>query len=280
MRRLAPLACAPLLLSLLLLLAASGPACARETAAPAYTIAIIPVVPASETKRRWQPVLDQLNRDTGLHLHFRFYEDFQRFENGLARDEPDFAVMSPLQAWRFRSHYRPQLRGHLMLTGIVVVPKDSPIQQLADLQGHSLSLPEGKNHPANLFVLQSLKEQKITPLLHLVKTESNALRSVTLGKADAAIINNYTLKFVPADMTRQLRIIHQTTDLPPPPIAASLRLPAQDLQKIRSAMLRYPQTHPDLLQDSLMPDIVEADLERDYGVVGKLFPGEGGNGNR
>ncbi|MDQ8036662.1 MAG: phosphate/phosphite/phosphonate ABC transporter substrate-binding protein [Pedobacter sp.] len=268
------------LLLLLLCSWTAGFAHAQDKAATAYSVAVIPVVPPSEIKRRWQPVLDQLGHDTGLHFRFRFYEDFQDFENGLAHDEADFAVMSPLQIWRQRQRYRPQLRGSLLMSGIVVVQKSSPIRQLADLQGRTLSLPDGDNHAANLFVLQTLKEQKITPELRTVKTENNALRSVIIGKADAAIINNYTLKFVPPGMTEQLRIIHQTVDLPPPPIAASLRLPAEDLQKVKAAMLRLQETHPELLQSILMPDIVEADLERDYSIVGKLIPAEAGNGGR
>lgn len=267
---------------LLLLLLCGWPAGfahAQDKALTTYTVAVIPVVPPSEIKRRWQPVLDRLNHDTGLSFRFRFYEDFQGFENGLVHDEADFAVMSPLQIWRMRQHYRPLLRGNLVMAGIVVVPKDSRIHQLSELQGQALSLPEGDNHAANLFVLQSLKEQKITPELRPVKTENNALRSVLLGKADAAIINNYTLKFVPAGMTEQLRIIHQTVELPPPPISNNLRVPAEDVQKVKAAMLKLQETQPQLLQSILMPGIVEADLERDYSIVGKLLPVEAGNGS-
>lgn len=260
----------------------AGPAHAQEIpnkTGSSYSVAVIPVVPPSEIKRRWQPLLDTLSRDSGLHFRFRFYEDFQDFEAGLSRDEVDFAVMSPLQVWRFRQRYRPQLRGTLTLSGIVVVQKSSSIQQLADLAGHTVSLPDGDNHAANLFVLRSLKEQKIITELRPVKTENNAMRSVLLGKADAAIINNYTLKFVPPDMIKQLRIIYQTAELPPPPIAASLRVPADDVQKMKSALLRLKDTHPELLQDTLMTGMTEADFERDYSIVGKLLPGEAGNGS-
>lgn len=251
---------------------------AQEKTVTVYSLAVIPALPASDIKRRWQPVLDRLNQETGLHFRFRFYEDFEAFENGLARDEPDFAVMAPLHAWRYRNHYRPQLRGRLPLTGLVVVQKGSPLQQLSDLQGHKLALQDGANLSANSFVLQSLREQKTEAALMFVKTESNALRSVVIGKADAAIVNNYALKFVPPGIMEQLRIIHSTEDLPSPPFSSNIRLPAEDVQKVKAAMLRFQESRPQLLQDILMPDIVEADSERDYTVVGKYFPGEAGNG--
>jgi phosphonate transport system substrate-binding protein len=258
---------------------AQGRPAPEKTTTTVYSVAVIPVLPASEIKRRWQPVLDQLAQETGLHFRFRFYEDFAGFESGLAHSEPDFAVMAPLHAWRYRNRYRPLLHGRLPLTGLVVVQKSSPLKQLAELQGRRLSLQEGSNLSANSFVLQTLRGQKIEPELLPVKTESNALRSVVMGRADAAIINNYALKFVPAGILEQLRIIHSTEDLPPPPITGSVRLPAEDVQKVKAAMLHFQESHPQLLQDILMPDIVEADVERDYSMVGKLLPDEAGNGN-
>lgn len=243
-----------------------------------YTVAVVPVVPPSEIKRRWQPVLDRLSRDTGLHFRFRFYKDFQEFENSLIQNEADFAVMSPVQLWRLRQHYQPQLRGNMAMTGIVVVQKDSRIDRLASLQGQTLSLPDGANHAANILVLQTLKEQKITPELRQAKSENNALRSVLLGKADAAIINNYSLKFLPLGMAEQLRIIHQTVELPPPPICANARVPPEDVQRVKVAMLKLKETQPQLLESILMPGLLEADFERDYSIVGKLLPAGAING--
>ncbi len=270
-----------LMSGLLLLLLCVWPAGvhAQDKPTAIYTVAIVPVVPPSEIKRRWQPLLDRLNQDSGLHFRFRFYKDFQSFEKGLAQGEPDFAVMSPLQTWRMRQHYLPALRGNVAMNGIVVVHKDSPIRQLADLHERTLSLPDGGNHAANLLVLQGLKEQKIMPDLRPVKTENNAVRSVLLGKADAAIINNYTLKFVPDGLSVQLRIIHQTVDLPPPPISASLRLRPEVVAQMKAAMLRLQEREPQLLQSIMMPVIVEADLERDYSIMGKLLPLEADNGS-
>src|SRR6218665_1387828 len=124
-------------LSILLPLLLGGclalPAQAQEKTVASYSVSVIPVIPASDTKRRWQPLLDQLSHDTGLQFQLRFYEALPPFENALNHDEPVFAMMSPVQTWRFRSRYRPQLHGTLTLIGMVAVQKSSHIQQLADL---------------------------------------------------------------------------------------------------------------------------------------------------
>lgn len=267
-----------------LLLACFGPAPAAHAQAaatgPDYSVAILPVMPPSEIKRRWQPLLDQLTRETGLRFHFRFYEDFESFNAGLLKEEADFAVMSPLHIWRLRNHYRPQLRGSLPLTGMVVVRQDSPVHQLADLRGRHIAIQEGDNLSANILVGQTLREQKIEINLRLVKTESNALRSVVLGKADAAVVNNYILKFLPPEIVTQIRILYRTADLPPPPIAVSNSVNFDDVKKVKVALLHLRETHAALLEGILMPDITEADMERDYSIVGKLIPGEAGNASR
>lgn len=242
-----------------------------------YVIALTPDIPPSEVKRRGQSVLNQLARDTGLNFHFRFYEDLDSFESGLMRDEADFAVLSPVQVWQLRNHYRPQLRNGLPMTVLVVTHKDSSLKQLSDLRGRSLALQQGESLSASLFIHQALREQKIDTHLKMVRSESNALRSVVLGKSDAAIVNNYTLKLLPAEIMAQIRVIYRTLELPPPAIAANIRLPAEDIQKVKNALLRLRETRSPLLDVILMPDIVEADFDRDYGALGSVLNGEAQN---
>ena len=76
--------CASMLLGSLLAFM-PGPA---PAAATAYSVAVVPALPATEIKRRWQPLLDQLSHDTGFVLHFRFYADNEQFEEGLLHGEP------------------------------------------------------------------------------------------------------------------------------------------------------------------------------------------------
>lgn len=267
---------------LLLCLALGGQQAHAQTGpdGPDYVIALPPVLPPSEVKRRWQPVLDQMTRDTGLRFHLRFYEDFESFESGLLRDETDFALLSPVQVWRLRSRYRPQLRNSLPMTGIVVTHKNSPLKQLGDLRGRSLSLQQGENLSANFFVQKALREQKIVADLKMVRSESNALRSVVLRKSDAAIANNYILKLLPPEIVAQTRVIYRTQELPAPAIAANIQVPAEDTQKVKEALLRLRENRSPLLDVISMPGLVEADLDRDYSVIGRALGAEVPNGDR
>lgn len=263
-------------LLLLCLLAGLLPAALRaQPAARDFTVAVIPIMPVAEVKRRFQPLLDEVTRRTGLRYRFHFYKDFARFEQGLNAEEVDFVVASPVLTWQLRDRYRPLLRGHLPLVGLIVVRRDSPLQQLPDLAGRSLGFQEGGALSTNLFVLRALREQKIAYQPQPLNTESSALRAAFLRRNDAALVNNYLMQLVPADVARQLRVIHTAPDLPPPAIMASRQTPAEAVQKFRDTLLGLRESRPDLLESILMPGIVEADLERDYGIMARhLAAGE------
>lgn len=271
---LARLLCQSLLASALLW---SALALAGETTVAGYSVAMIPVIPPSDIKRRWQPVLDRVNHDSGLQLQLRFFESVEDFEKALAHDEVDVAIVSPAQLWRFRHHYLPLLRPTMPLMGVVVVHRHSAWQSLAELGGSRVVMQEGETLSTNVLVLQALRALKVQPELRNVRTESNALRSVILGKAEAAVANNYLLELLP-EISSQLRIIYRTPELPPPAIITHERMSPDAVQKLKQALLHLREIHSPLLKPILMPDITEADMERDYAGVPKTLSGEG-NGN-
>jgi len=160
-----------------------------------------------------------------------------------------------------------------------VAHRNSVLKQLGDLNGRTLSLQQGENLSANFFVQQALRDQKISATFKTVRSESNALRSVVLGKSDAAIVNNYLLKLLPAEIVAQIRIIYRTQELAPPAIVANIRLPAGDVEKVKSALLRLRENRSPLLDVILMPDLMEADFERDYTSVGRALSAEVSNGS-
>lgn len=274
------MALARLLLAVLLALPATllPPRAQAAPAAREYTVSVIPIMPPAEIKRRWQPVLDEATRATGLRFRFHFYLDFARFEQGLASEEIDFAMASPVVIWNMRDRYRPLLRGRTPLVGQVVVRRDSPLQALPDLSRHSLALQEGSTLSTNLLVLRTLREQKIAYEARYVNTESSALRSVVLGRNDAALVNNYLLQLVPPGILPRLRIIHSAADLPPPALLASRQTPPEVVQKFRDALFALRDSKPAMLDSILMADIANADLERDYGVMERLLAPEADGG--
>ncbi|MFP5429621.1 MAG: phosphate/phosphite/phosphonate ABC transporter substrate-binding protein [Gammaproteobacteria bacterium] len=246
-------------------------------ATAAYTVAVVPALPATEIKRRWQPLLDALQRETGFVLKFRFYDDNGAFERGLERHEPDFAMIGPLQTWKLRQHYQPMLRDGAPMVGMVLVRKDSRIQTLAELGGRTVAFPSGSDMSASLLFAHELRNLKRAPRLLPQRTHVNGLRAVTLGKADAAISNSYSLKLMPQGLEEQLRIIHHTAPMPGPSFGHAHRVPADAVRALKDALLRLKSTSPALLESALMPNLTEAELERDYSIFATLLAAETAN---
>jgi ABC-type phosphate/phosphonate transport system substrate-binding protein len=266
----------PVLLALMLCLLPPLPARAGVDVAD-YAVAIFPMTPPADIKRRWQPLLDQLTLDTGLRFHFVFYDDNAGFEQGLGRDKAAFAFMGPAQLWKFRARYQPVLRDREAMVGVVVVRRNSPLQHLGDLRGRRLAMPEGPAFAARTLLELALREQRISPDVVQVKTQSNGFRSVVLGKVDAAAGSNYGLKLLAPELVQQIRVIFRSQDLPPPAFAASVHTNPDDVRKVKAALLQMQQRHAALLDAALLPGIVEADFERDYAPLGRLLDSEAGN---
>lgn len=236
-----------------------------------YSVAVVPALPPTEIKRRWQPLLDQLQRDTGFPLKFRFYKDNIDFEEGLQKGEPDFAMIGPFQVWKVRAQYQPLVRDAAPMIGMVLVRKDSRLQSLADLHERTLATPGGSDMASSLLYAQEFRSSRIRPRLRTQRTHVNGLRAVLLGRLDAAIINSYSLRLMPEGLEQQLRPIHRTAPMPGPSFSAARRLPPDDIRKMKDALLHLKDSHAELLSSALMPNITEADLERDYSVFSTLM---------
>ncbi|MBP7178859.1 MAG: PhnD/SsuA/transferrin family substrate-binding protein [Moraxellaceae bacterium] len=239
-----------------------------------YSIAIAPTLPATEIKRRWQPLLDQLQRDTGFVLKFHFYKDSIDFEEGLQKSEPDFALIDPLQLWKVRTRYLPIVRDAAPIVDMILVRKDSPLQSLADLNKHTLATAGGNDMASLMLYTQTFKSIRIQPRLHVHRTHSNGLRAVILGRLDAAISNSAYLQLMPVGLAQQMRTIHQTSPMTGQAFAVARRIPADDLHKMKAALLHLKESHAELLPIAQMPNIIEADLERDYSFFANLIAAE------
>lgn len=251
-------------------------AAVAETPAPAtrYTLSVIPIMPAGEIKRRWQPVVDALTQATGLQLQLRFYDGAERFETALDNAEPDIMVAGPWQIWNSRHHYMPIVRDTTPLVGLIVVRNNSRFQQPADLKGRRLAVPEGRDISARQLVLQALREQQVPVEVLPMRTHSNGFRALYLGKVDAAAGNNITLDLLEPEIRNRFRVIYRSAPLPPPGLAVRQGMPPEHVKLLREALLHLAETQPAVLANALGGKVTEADLERDYSPLSKLPPPE------
>ena len=242
---------------------------------PAYTVSVVPQFQAVEISRVWAPVLERVGREAGVTLQLKVAKDIPAFEDDFQAGKPDFAYLNPYHQVMARKAqgYVPLVRDAKLLTGILVVRQDDPIQSVHALQGKTVAFPAPNAFGASLLIRAHLAEQEkiaITPFY--AKTHTNAYRQTMMGKAAAAGGLRATLDKEPPEVRAMLRVLMETPGAAPHPLSAHPRVPAKVQQAVRAAMLKLA-TDPDLqdnFKDIPMSQPVAADHARDYQPLDKL----------
>ena len=167
-------------------------------------------------------------------------------EAKLANGDFDFAYMNPyhaLVAGRDQG-YVPLVRdGGRSLYGILVVRKDSPIQDVKDLDGAEIAFPAPNALGASLLMRAELaRGQGISITPKYVKTHSSVYLNVLLGQTAAGGGVMGTFNQQPATIKDQLRTVFVTRDMAPHPLGAHPRVSLSDRAKITKALLAIAGT--------------------------------------
>lgn len=224
------------LAALLLSLWPTAPALAAESG-EGLGVAVSPVLPATEMKRRWQPLLDYLGQASGLRLYFQFHESGPAFHASLRDGGPAFAVLGPLQQERARARYRPIVVDTQPLRGLVLVHRDSPVRTVADLQGRVLGLPASLDPAAGPYLRQLLQAQGVQVQFQTVTTQGNAYHSVTRGMLEAMASDSVNYRLQSPELLQQLRVVYTAPPLAPMAFVARRDLPAAEVRAFREALL-------------------------------------------
>jgi phosphonate transport system substrate-binding protein len=240
------------------------------SAGPAvYTVAVVPQFPATEINRVWAPILDRVGQEAGVVLQLKLSRDIPGFEEELLAGKPDFAYMNPYHQVMARKAqgYVPLVRDSTLLTGILVVRQDDPIQSVKELEGRTVAFPAPNAFGASLMIrahLSLVDKISFTPLY--AKTHTNAYRQAIVGKAAAAGGLRATLEKEPPEVRANLRVLLETPGAPPHPLSAHPRVPIKVQQAVRAAMLKLAGDTAlrEFYQDIPMAQPVAADHARDY----------------
>lgn len=257
-------------LGVLMLVTLAGSVAAAGADEPTFTVAIAPQFAPLQIYRDWTPVLAHLEQATGYHFQLRVYEQLPRFEAELAQGIPDLAYMNPYHIVMVKQaqDYRPLIRdGSTRLSGVLVVLRDGPIKNIADLNGKTIAFPSPNAFGASLYMRAQLAEKEgltINPVYGV--NHQSVYRQVMAGDALAGGGVESTLRKEPEAVQTQLRVIYTTPGVAPHPFAAHPRVPVAAAKKIADALLAMGSDAEGskLLAAVQIPQPIAADYARDY----------------
>ena len=245
-----------------------------QGSAKRLSVGVVPQLPAAETLRRWSPFLEGIGESLDLCFVLSVSASIPAFESEFKQGHYDLAFMNPYhQVMAFKAQgYEPLLADTRLLTGILVVAKDSPFRNLKDLQGEAISFPAPNAFAASLLVRSILAAQGVRFKTSYVKTHTNVYRSVALGTANAGGGVNNTLLREPETLRSALRILYETPGFRPHPFSAHPRVTSELRMAITKHVLQM-SSKPEqklLLNQVQIPNPARASYTKDYEPLQRL----------
>lgn len=217
----------------------------HQTARPEYSFGVVPQFEQRKLYRIWRPILDELEKRTGLVFNLKGSAKIPEFESKFMAGEFDFAYMNPYHVLLAHDsqRYQPLVRDDSRrLQGILAVRKDSPIKDIHGLAGKVVAFPSPNALGASLLIradLARLHGVQVVP--RYVQTHSSVYLHVATGMTAAGGGVASTLKAQKAEIRDRLRVIYRTRTMAPHPVAAHPRVPGAHRERVREALLAMAQ---------------------------------------
>ena len=131
----------------------------KAVADPVYSFGMVPQFHPRQMAKIWLPLLEELERRTGLMFKMIGSPDIPTFEKGILSARFDIAYMYAYHTIKANdAHgYVPLVRdGGRLMIGILVVGKDSPVVNVAELAGRNVAFPSPNAFGASLLIRTEL----------------------------------------------------------------------------------------------------------------------------
>ena len=225
-------------LALALLWLVAAPLQAQEVP-KALSFGVVPQQSATRLAEDWGPLLAEISKRSGVPLVFRTAPNIPTFEERLGKGEYDLAYMNPYHYVVFHksSGYRAFAREQdRKIKGILVVKKDSPYRQPADLAGKTVVFPAPAAFAASILPQAEFGRLKIPIEAKFVASHDSVYRSVAAGLQEAGGGIQRTFEAMPDDIRNTLRVLTETPAYTPHAFAAHSRVTPAVMAKVLAAM--------------------------------------------
>ncbi len=217
-----------------------GPIAWAQSTPLVLSVGIVPQQAASELARVWIPLLQEVGRRAHVQLAFRTASDIPAFEDRVMKGEFDLAYMNPFHYTVFSK--APGYQAFLKekdrkLVGIIVVPKDSPVQNLEQLQGKRVAFPAPAAFAASILPRAEFNRHHVAIEARFVSSHDSVYKGVVSGLFEAGGGIQRTLEAMEPQVSSQLRVLSRTPAYTPHALAIHPRVSAEVVERLRQAFI-------------------------------------------
>lgn len=213
---------------------------ATNVTAKDISFGIVPQQSAKKLASKWGPIFQYLNDKTGHQITFSTAKDIPSFELRLLEGQYDMAYMNPYHFTVFNQ--KPGYSAFAKqkdkkIKGIIVVPKDSPIQDLSELNTKVLAFPSPAAFAASVLPRAKLEQEGIKVTPSYVSSHDSVYIGVSKGFFVAGGGVYRTFGNADPEVTEQLRVLWETPAYTPHAFAYNPNLDKAVVNDIQQAML-------------------------------------------
>jgi phosphonate transport system substrate-binding protein len=223
----------------------------------------------------WAPIVSEISKQTGKKIELKLYDSIPKFESAIKAGEIDFAFVNPYIVTKLKKNagYEPIVRDSKMLSGLLLVKKDSPIKSVKELEGKTLVFPTPTALAASLLVRAELREKEgVRFSSKYVNSHTNVYLHILTNKSAAGGSVNKALELEREDIKSGLRVLYKTASVAPHPIVVHKRVSKEMSDSFKNAIisLALNKNFVGMMTKAQLASPVEALYERDYLPIDRL----------
>jgi phosphonate transport system substrate-binding protein len=220
-------------------------------------VAVAAVISPKGTAESYQPFLDYLGRKLDRPVELVQRRTYAEINDLIERGEVDVAFVCSSayvigqRDFGMQLLAAPQVNDETVYYSWLIVPADSPAQEMADLRGKTFAFTDPWSNTGRMYPTSLVKALGETPETLFGRTfftysHDDAIRAVASGVAGGAAVDSLVYEFAVAREPRlgeQTKVIHRSTPFGIPPVVMSPQLRPQvqaDLQNILLEMDNDP----------------------------------------
>lgn len=191
------------------------------------------------TAQYWNPILRYVSKKTGVPLELKMGKTAPETSAMIGRGEFDFAysfhIFSPANT---RAGYKVFARPvEPPIQGQIVVPENSPVQTIKDLDGKEVGFPStvafvGYAVPMNALLHAGTKVKPV-----FAGNQEGIMGQLKAGRIMAAGVNSQVMRDYGRREHYRYRVLWASEDYLNLPISAHPRVPAQEVVAVRDALV-------------------------------------------
>ncbi|MCL4301011.1 MAG: phosphate/phosphite/phosphonate ABC transporter substrate-binding protein [Anaerolineae bacterium] len=226
-------------------------------------VAVASVISPRGAVESYQPLLDYLSRQLNRPVELVQRRTYAEVNNLIEQGQIDMAFVCTSayvigqREFGMELLAAPQVEGEIVYHSLLIVPANSPADNMADLRGKTFAFTDpwsntGRMYPTALVKKLGEKPETFFGQVLFTYSHDDAIRAVASGVADGAAVDSLVYQFALAREPRlaeQTKVIHRSIPFGIPPVVTSPHLRPQiraNLQEILLNMADDPAGRPAL----------------------------------